>query len=88
MRVRTVTRVFLSLVLLLPAACASCPRLVMVNPATQTTVDCPMPDFSADSGGFLVSRECVAACQAHGFRPQPGATPVASDSAIPPACEN
>ncbi len=81
-------RVVLTLVLLVPAACTGGPQLVMVNPATRAIVDCPMPDFSADSGGFLVSRECVAACQAHGFRPQPDATPVASDSTIPQACEN
>ena len=81
------TRVVLGLALLLPSACASGPRMVMVNPTTRATVDCPVPDFSADSGGFLVSRECVAACQAHGFRPQPEAIRVASDSTIPQACE-
>ena len=77
-----------ALTLLLPAACAAGPNFVMVTPATGATVGCAPPDFSADSGQFLVSRECIAACQAHGFEPDPNGHAVASDSVIPSACRN
>lgn len=77
-----------ALTLLLVAACAAGPNFVMVNPVTGATVGCAPPDFNADSGQFLVSRECIAACQAHGFEPDPNGHPVASDSIIPAACRN
>ncbi len=81
-------RVLAGLLLLLPTACASGPQFVMINPATGATVGCSTPDFTARSGDFLASRECVSACQAHGFRPDPNVQPVASDSGIPQACRN
>ena len=81
-------RVIAALALLLPAACSAGPQLVMVNPATGATVGCAIPDFSADSGQFLVSRECISACQAHGFRPDPTGRSGAGDSAVPQACQN
>ena len=81
-------RALLGWLLLLPSACASGPELVMVNPATGAMVGCEAPDFSAESGPFLVSRECISACQAHGFRPDPTAQPIESDSGVPQACRN
>jgi hypothetical protein len=68
--------------------CASRPQLVMVNPGTGAMVDCQMPDPLADSGGFLVSRACLSACQAHGFRPVPGVQGKGSNADTPKVCDN
>jgi hypothetical protein len=58
--------------LLTLTGCAEHPQLVMVNPRTGASVDCPVPDTLAGSGEFLISRACLSACVAHGFRPVPG----------------
>ena len=76
------------LLLLAVAGCADRPQLVMINPRTGASVHCQQPDVLAGSGGFLVSRACLSACQAHGFRPVPGVrVPQAGDD-IPSACTN
>ena len=76
------------LVLLALAGCANRPQLVMVNPRTGVTVGCESPDPNASSGEFLVSRACLSACQAHGFRPVPGIQAANGGSDTPTACAN
>ena len=76
------------LLLLATAGCASRPQLVMVNPRTGASVDCQLPDALAGSGGFLVSRACLSACQAHGFRPLPGVQAPQAGDGIPSVCTN
>jgi hypothetical protein len=68
------------------AGCATQPQLVMLNPRTGATVDCEVPDPRASSGEFLVSRACLSACQAHGFRAVPGALSKSSSEGTPQAC--
>ena len=70
------------------AGCAAQPKLVMVNPRSGAMVDCEVPDAQSSSGDFLVSRACLSACQAHGFRPVPGVQATGSSSGIPTACTN
>ena len=70
------------------AGCATSPQLVMVNPRSGMTVDCNVPDNQASSGEYLVSRACLSACQAHGFRPLPGVQAQAATDGIPTACMN
>ena len=70
------------------AGCATQPKLVMINPRTGATVGCQSPDTRADSGAFLVSRACLSACQAHGFRPVPGMEASGAGPDIPMACTN
>jgi hypothetical protein len=74
--------------LLALAGCATTPMLVMVNPRSGVTVDCNLPDPQANSGDYLVSRACLSACQAHGFRPVPGVVAPASSGDIPAECMN
>lgn len=76
------------LVVLVLAGCAQRPKLVMVNPRNGATVDCEVPDSRSSSADFLVSRACLSACQAHGFRPVPGVQATGSGSEIPKACTN
>ncbi len=76
------------LALLALAGCANRPQLVMINPQTGAAVDCQLPDARAGSGGFLVSRACLSACQAHGFRATPGIQPAHYGNDIPMACTN
>ncbi len=64
------------------------PKLVMLNPRTGATVGCQPPDPNAGSGGFLVSRACLSACQAHGFRPVPGMQSTGPWPELPSACTN
>jgi hypothetical protein len=64
------------------------PLLVMVNPHTGATVDCPIPDRLAGSGEFLVSRACLSACAAHGFHPVLGAEVTGPGDATPEPCLN
>ena len=77
-----------ALILLALSGCATQPKLVMINPRTGVTVGCQSPDPLADSGAFLVSRACLSACQAHGFRPVPGMQSASSGPDIPAACTN
>ncbi len=70
------------------AGCAGQPKLVMVNPHTGATVGCQPPDPNAGSGGFLISRACLSACQAHGFRPVPGMQSTGPWPELPSACTN
>ena len=77
-----------TLLVLALAGCASRPQLVMINPRTGASVDCQLPDARAGSGGFLVSRACLSACQAHGFRPVPGVRAPQAGDDIPSACTN
>jgi hypothetical protein len=72
--------------LLVLAGCATQPQLVMMNPRTGAVVDCEVPDLQAGSGDFLVSRACLSACQAHGFRAVPGALSRSSNEGTPQAC--
>ena len=81
-------RVAVGLILLALAGCAQSPQMVMLNPRTGATVGCQVPDISAAPGDFLVSRACLSACEAHGFRPVPGARSNESGSEIPDACSN
>jgi hypothetical protein len=74
------------MVLLCLAGCASRPQLVMLNPRTGVTVGCESPDPLAGSGEYLVSRACLSACQAHGFRPVPGAKATGGGGGMPQAC--
>ena len=74
------------LALLALSGCATAPQLVMLNPRTGTTVDCQVPDLSAGAADFLVSRACVSACEAHGFRPMPGVQASPAGSGIPAEC--
>jgi hypothetical protein len=76
------------LVLLALAGCANQTKLVMVNPRTGATVGCQPPDARADSGAFLVSRACLSACQAHGFRPLPGVQATGGGPDMPIPCTN
>ena len=75
-------------VLLGLAACAQQPLLVMVNPHTGATVDCPIPDQLAGSGEFLVSRACLSACSAHGFHPVLGTEVTGPGDVTPEPCLN
>ena len=68
--------------------CASAPKLVMVNPRSGATVDCDVPDVRSNSADYLVSRACLSACQAHGFRPVPGVQATGSRDEVPTACLN
>jgi hypothetical protein len=70
------------------ASCAARPQLVMVNPHTGATVDCPVPDRLASSGEYLVSRACFSACSAHGFHPVPGLEGKGSGDSTPQLCLN
>ncbi len=79
-------RAALLLVLALGGCAARQPQLVLVNPHTGATVDCQSPDLHSGSGDFLVSRACVSACQAHGFRPLPGVQAPDASPGIPTAC--
>jgi hypothetical protein len=81
-------RLLLGTVLLLLASCAGGPRIVMVNRQTGATVTCGYPDTQGSSGDFLVSRACLSACQAHGFRVAPEATASSSSDDVPAACSN
>ncbi len=74
------------IVLLSLAGCASRPQLVMLNPRTGATVGCDEPDPLASSGEYLVSRACLSACQAHVFRPVPGARTASGGSGMPQPC--
>ena len=75
--------------LLTLAGCAQQqPLLVMMNPQTGTTVDCPLPDRMSGSGQFLVSRACLSACSVHGFRPMLGAEVMGLGDTTPEACLN
>ncbi len=76
------------LVLLALGGCATQPKLVMVNPRSGAMVDCDVPEDNSGSGEFLVSRACLSACQAHGFRPVPGMQAAGSDAGIPTPCLN
>ena len=76
------------LVLLMLSGCATQPTLVMVNPHNGATVDCDVPLPDASSGDYLVSRACLSACQAHGFRPVPGVQAPSSPDGIPTQCMN
>ena len=70
------------------AGCASQPKLVMINPRTGALVGCQSPNPGADSGGYLISRACLSACQAHGFRPVPGLQSSDGGPDLPSACTN
>ena len=74
--------------LLALAGCANQPKLVMLNPRTGVSVNCPIPDPTAGSGGFLISRACLSACEAHGFRPMPDQRPPTGDDETPAVCNN
>ena len=76
------------LILLALGGCATQPALVMGNPHNGATVDCDVPRPNASSGDYLVSRACLSACQAHGFRPVPGVQAPTSSDGIPTACLN
>ena len=77
---------FALLLLVALSGCASRPQLVMLNPRTGTQVDCEIPDPSTSSGEFLASRACLSACQAHGFRPVPGAKASGFNTGTPIPC--
>ncbi len=81
MRARVCLAVLLSL-----AGCAARPQLVMLNPQTGATVGCRVPELNQGSGAFLVSRECLSACQAHGFRPVPGVKAGHGGDDVPQVC--
>ena len=81
-------RMSLVLALALLSGCATRPQLVMLNPHTGAVVDCEAPDLQASSGDYLVSRACLSACQAHGFRPVPGIRSKSSSDGTPSACLN
>ncbi len=85
MRIRTAVMLA---VLLGVTGCAERPQLVMLNPRTGILVGCPVPDTLSGSGEFLVSRACLSACSAHGFRPVPGVQTKGSDDATPSVCLN
>ena len=70
------------------SACAAYPQFVMLNPRTGATVECQQPDMTASPGNFLVSRACLSACAAHGFRPVPGMPAPAGSADIPDQCSN
>ena len=74
------------LLLALLSGCASRPQLVMLNPRTGVQVDCELPNPQSSSAEFLTSRACLSACQAHGFRPIPGAKPGTGSGGTPEAC--
>ncbi len=76
------------LALLMLSGCTTGPRLVMVNPRNGVTVDCDVPDARAGSGDYLVSRACLSACQAHGFRPVPGVQATGASDGVPTPCMN
>ena len=59
----------LLLTMLALAGCASHSQIAMLNPRTGAQVGCDTPGLSTGSGEYLVSRMCLSACQAHGFRP-------------------
>ncbi|WP_158746416.1 hypothetical protein [Acidisphaera sp. L21] len=68
--------------------CASGPKMVMVNPHSGATVDCELPDSGGSSADYLVSRMCLSACQAHGFRPMPGVQALGNGADVPQPCLN
>lgn len=70
------------------ASCAQQQLLVMRNPRTGATVGCPVPDRLANSGEFLVSRACLSACSAHGFRPVLGEQSRGPADETPTPCLN
>ena len=70
------------------AGCATRPQWVMMNPRTGGLVSCEAPDLTGGSGAYLISRACVSACQAHGYRPMPGAPPSTGSDGTPPSCLN
>ena len=70
------------------SACAAYPQFVMLNPRTGATVECQQPDMAAGPADFLVSRACLSACQAHGFRPVPGMPARPGNADIPDQCSN
>ena len=70
------------------SACASSPQFVMLNPRTGATVECQQPDMAANPADFLVSRACLSACEAHGFRPVPGMPAPPGGASIPDQCSN
>ena len=74
------------LLLIALSGCVSRPQLVMLNPRTGAQVDCEVPDPTTSSGEFLASRACLSACQAHGFRPVPGAKASGISSGTPAPC--
>ena len=81
-------RAALLLALLLLPACTAYPQLVMLNPRTGATVDCQLPDPTATPADFLVSRACLSACAARGFRPVPGMPAPPAEPSIPDQCLN
>ena len=81
-------RVAVGCLLLSLAGCQSYPQLVMVNRQTGATVDCQVPDLNAPPAAFLVSRACLSACEAHGFRAIPNVPAPAGPPDIPTACSN
>ena len=64
------------LLALAAAGCADRPQLVMINPRTGAAVDCQ------------VSRACLSACQAHGFRAVPGIQADRGGGGVPSECTN
>jgi hypothetical protein len=85
MRTRTLVAFGLGLAL---GSCAGGPKMVMVNPRSGATVDCQVPDSAGSSADYLVSRMCLSACQAHGFRPMPGVQPQGGGADVPQQCLN
>ena len=77
----------LLLTMLALAGCASHSQIAMLNPRTGAQVGCDTPGLSTGSGEYLVSRMCLSACQAHGFRPVPGAV-ASGDGGVPEAYLN
>lgn len=76
------------LLLALLSGCATHPQLVMLNPRTGVQVDCEVPNPQSTSADFLTSRACLSACQAHGFRPVPGARSGVGSGGTPDACSD
>jgi hypothetical protein len=76
------------LCLLVLSGCAQSPQLAMLNPRTGARVDCEVPNVSANAADFLISRACLSACEAHGFRPMPGVQVPSAGSDIPAVCSN
>ena len=74
------------LLLLALSGCAAHPQLVMLNPRTGARVDCEVPDPRNGSAGFLASRACLSACQAHGFRAVPNAAAGPGAGGTPAPC--
>lgn len=76
----------LFLMLTLSACAAKQPQLVMLNPQTGVTANCPVPSPNAGSGNFLVSAACLSACRHHGFHPTTNMHDASVDAAIPAVC--